>query len=128
VRFSADARLGVIVGDQVLLSRDGGVSWVVAATPPRALHGVSLSGDGIRVVAVGEGGLVWRSQDGGASFTETATGTTLALNAVGFDGDLSASGWVVGNGGALFVTDDAGEHLSALGSPLAADFTAVEDF
>jgi photosystem II stability/assembly factor-like uncharacterized protein len=127
VRFSADGQLGVIVGEQVLASRDGGASWSAISTPPRPLRGVSVAADGRRIVAVGEGGLVWRSDDGGASFREGQSTTGAALNAIGFDED-SATGWAVGEGGTVLVTYDDGATFTAQTAPAGVDFTAVEDF
>jgi photosystem II stability/assembly factor-like uncharacterized protein len=130
VRFAADGQFGVIVGDggQVLASRDGGASWSLVSTAPGALHGVSVSDDGSRILAVGERGLAWRSGDGGATFSAASTGASHALNAVGFDLDVPATGWAVGDQGTVLVTHDAGLHFEPIASPILADFTAVEDF
>jgi photosystem II stability/assembly factor-like uncharacterized protein len=128
VRFGGDSRFGVAVGDAgtVLVTNDGGASWRAADPAPGDLHGVSVRADGTRVVAVGAGGLAWRSIDRGASWQEVNTGTAQTLNAIGFSDD-GAVGWAVGDKGTIAMTSDGAASFRAVQSPLAIDFSAVED-
>jgi photosystem II stability/assembly factor-like uncharacterized protein len=130
IRFAADAQHGVAVAadGQVLLSSDGGASWHAAATAPAALAGVSIAADGSRIVAVGAAGLVWRSNDAGASFTRVDAGATADLAAVGFYDAGLEQGWAVGGAGTVVHTLDGAASFAALSTGLTADLTAVEDF
>jgi photosystem II stability/assembly factor-like uncharacterized protein len=104
------------------------VSWRAGATAPGDLRGVSISADGSRILAVGTGGLVWRSGDGGESFARVATGAGEDIAAIGFDdGELGNQGWAVGAAGLILHTSDDGRTFGRLTPPIAVDFTAVED-
>ena len=130
VRFALDGKLGFVVGagGEVSVSRDGGATWTGLEKAPNGLHGVSVSADGGRVVAVGEAGLVWRSTDQGATWSKIDSGTTMALNAIGFELENNNEGWAVGDKGTILVTVDGALQFAASQSPVAADFNAVEDF
>jgi photosystem II stability/assembly factor-like uncharacterized protein len=122
---SGDVAMAVGEAGAMLLSTDGGRTWRDRPSgTTRALHGVWLVGED-RVLAVGEGGVL---VDGAAtSMTGTSPavlGPGATLRAV----HLSAAGGgaIVGDGGTVFVTDDAGAHWSpvAIGDQrnvLAAD-------
>lgn len=69
--------------DGSLWRSEGGTALVpMLAADGEALHDVAVSHDGITVVAVGEGGRVLRSDDGGVRFGPVPSGTTLDLHAV----------------------------------------------
>jgi photosystem II stability/assembly factor-like uncharacterized protein len=91
------------------------------------LRGVSITPDGRGIVAVGAGGLVWRSSDGGASFARVSGGGA-DLNAVGFADDAPGQGWAVGAAGTILRTTDGGAHFAPIDSPLVVDLTSLEDF
>src|SRR5262249_10042202 len=64
IRVAAEAGMGIAAGDGgvLLLSRDGGAHWQeLGLHAPGDVYGLSLSDDGQRMVAVGAGGLIWRS-------------------------------------------------------------------
>src|SRR5207342_2523835 len=108
----------VVVGDsgKVWRSADLGVSWspavVSAGSGPtdlkRARYDRTFSTASLRrvawlgggtLIAVGSGGTVVQSTDGGATWSAKASGTTEQLNAVRFvDGQ---NGWMAGTNGFL---------------------------
>ncbi|WP_427913132.1 WD40/YVTN/BNR-like repeat-containing protein [Ramlibacter sp. MMS24-I3-19] len=74
VRDSSDTQPGPAVGDGYLvLSNDGGTTWTRATLPattqPKVMRAVDSSADGQVIVAVSQGGDVFRSADAGATFT-----------------------------------------------------------
>ena len=84
------------------------------ATGEGALAGVAASPDGARIVAVGEAGLLVRSDDSGASWRAEPTPTARDLHAVELAEDLIVA---VGEAGVVLRLDGAGaratEHLDA---------------
>lgn len=75
-----------------------------------ALHDVAVSHDGAMVVAVGEGGMVLRSHDGGARFDALAAATALDLHAVHLSGDHRTI-VAVGEAGVVVRMDADGTHV-----------------
>ena len=67
------------------------------------------------VVAVGDGGIILRSSDGGATWTLQSSGTTNALAGVSFvDAD---TGSAVGQGGTILRTTNGGATWTPQASP-----------
>jgi photosystem II stability/assembly factor-like uncharacterized protein len=130
VKLAADGKVGFLAGagGELRATRDGGVTWTDLAKAPAGLHGLSLKGDGTRVVAVGEGGLVWKSYDQGQTWEKSESGTTSALNAIGFAEDNNLEGWAVGNDSTVLQTVDGAQTWKPLESPIVANFSSVEDF
>lgn len=98
----------------ILMTADGGATWVRQAGTQRVLTGVAVAGDGSGW-AWGEGGTVLRTGDGGASWLPVDAGTHAAVTA----GLLLPSGevWLAGEGGAVI----AGALAAApVGAPAAA--------
>jgi photosystem II stability/assembly factor-like uncharacterized protein len=62
---------------------------------------------GSRIVAVGERGLVALSDDGGRSWRQAGTPTSVTLTTVRFVD--AAHGWAVGHGGAVLASEDGGK-------------------
>jgi photosystem II stability/assembly factor-like uncharacterized protein len=100
-----DARRGIAVGGDytqprlaapsVAITRDGGLSWTQAQSPPAAyLSGVAFAGSVRSVVAVGLAG-TFLSRDGGETWTQT---DTVAMNSVRFAG---TTGFAVGPRGRI---------------------------
>ena len=86
-----------------------------------------MSDDGQRIVAVGSAGTIWRSANGGAAWSQIASGTARRLNAIGFLDSNPAQGWAAGEAGTILYTADGGAHFSAVSSPVIADLQSVED-
>ena len=82
-----------------------------AAVPVRApARSVLLAAAtaGQRIVAVGERGIVAFSDDGGQTWRQATSPTSVTLTAVRFAD--SKRGWAVGHGGTVLATDDSGER------------------
>jgi len=77
------------------------------ARPTRAvLQDIARAGD--RLVAVGERGLVIRSDDAGRTWVQCEVPVSCTLTSVRFTD--ARSGWAVGNMGVVLQTSDGGEH------------------
>ncbi len=124
----------MIIGGQVaavlivVLLVLGGAAWALAGwvTQPSstsaALAGVALSGsaDGW---AVGAGGVVLHTTDGGSAWVAQTSGVAADLASVTFaDAD---DGWAVGAGGVVLHTTDGGSAWVAQTSGVAADLASV---
>src|SRR6516164_5572664 len=75
-----------------------------------SLHGVAQLGS-MTAVAVGGGGIILRTEDGGVTWSLRASGTTRTLRAISF-GDAN-TGFAVGAAGTILRTDDGGETWGA---------------
>jgi photosystem II stability/assembly factor-like uncharacterized protein len=130
VGFTADGQLGFLAGaaGELSVTRDGGFTWTGLNKAPAGLRGLSVNVDGSRVVAVGESGLILRSADQGATWTEIDSGTSQTLNAMGFVLENNNQGWAVGDRGTILVTVDGAQQFTAGVSPVAADFNGIENF
>jgi photosystem II stability/assembly factor-like uncharacterized protein len=90
---------------------DGGEPLVrVHASRGEALNDVAVSHDGAMVVAVGEGGVVLQSHDGGARFDPLEPATALDLHAVHLSGDHRTI-VAVGEAGVVVRVDADGTHV-----------------
>jgi phage tail sheath protein FI len=85
----------------------------------RALHFVSPTAGW----AVGAGGAVVATADGGATWTTQASGVAADLHGVHFAS--ATAGWAVGAGGAIVATADGGATWTAQTSGVAADLRGV---
>jgi photosystem II stability/assembly factor-like uncharacterized protein len=130
IGFTADGQLGFIAGaaGELSVTRDGGLTWTGLNKAPAGLRGLSVNVDGSRVVGVGEGGLILRSVDQGATWTEIDSGTNQTLNAIGFVLENNNQGWAVGDHGTILTTVDGAQQFASGVSPVAADFTGIENF
>lgn len=79
-------------------------AYVTARAAQALLLGVANAGD--RLVAVGERGIVVTSNDGGASWTQSAVPLSSTLTAVSFVG--ARHGWAVGHDGVVLHSADGG--------------------
>lgn len=120
VRFSGE-RDGLIsgLGGVVLRSLDGGRHWSYAETGiRRSIFAIARAED--RFVAVGEKGLVRSSIDGGKRWTVPAGGNLPVvfsfLRDLGFDAEGKV-GYIVGRGGLILRSDDAGRRWRAVLRP-----------
>jgi photosystem II stability/assembly factor-like uncharacterized protein len=78
-------------------------------------------------VAVGGGGTILRTVDGGRTWATIASPTLVALHAIGFSDADPALGWAVGDGGTILRTVDGGASFTQLASPVRADLNTIED-
>jgi photosystem II stability/assembly factor-like uncharacterized protein len=95
-------------GGRLLVSRDGGLGyWSHASGVTTTLRDVWLIGDrGDRFVAIGDDGLVLSGATGGPADVQARLGDGLTLRAIHLE--ASGHGAIVGDRGALFMTDDGG--------------------
>src|SRR5207244_12008058 len=119
IKFADDGLHGVAVGDAILRTSDGGLTWTAAAQPPQSLSGLSLRD--ARAVAVGSAGLIWRSTDFGATWSKVVAGAAANLKSIGFVDEIPDFGWAVGEGGTVLYTDDGVAHFTAVASGITAD-------
>jgi photosystem II stability/assembly factor-like uncharacterized protein len=122
-RLSGTAVAGYAQG--VLYSRDGGNTWSQAAGTSGAgiIFGVALRDETLGL-AIGDRGMILRTTDGGASWTELSPATLEDLYGVCFPSAERAV--VVGGGGMVLVSEDAGASWQAVASGAAAAFQAVD--
>jgi photosystem II stability/assembly factor-like uncharacterized protein len=79
------------------------------------LMGVTFAGDGYRGWAVGDGGALLATVDGGNTWRARSSDTTELLSSATFSGD-GRRGWAVGYGGAIVATADGGATWRAQSS------------
>jgi photosystem II stability/assembly factor-like uncharacterized protein len=80
---------------------DGKALTLAAAAPAAGLNAIALSMDGLIAVAVGEGGAMLVSNDGGLRWRDRPSGTTRTLRDVWLIGGDGKSVYAVGDGGVL---------------------------
>jgi photosystem II stability/assembly factor-like uncharacterized protein len=108
------------------LTDDGGSGW--DAEPPRwpnnfpNLNDVSLI-DASNGWAVGDGGTIIHTSDGGGTWGPQSSGVTQTLNAVHFSSDTT--GWAVGDGGVIVRTGNGGTGWETQTSGTANDLNDV---
>ena len=72
------------------------------------LNSVTFTADGRTGWAVGDGGTILKTEDGGETWTPCTSDTRRWLRSVTFTADRR-TGWAVGNGGTILKTEDGGE-------------------
>jgi photosystem II stability/assembly factor-like uncharacterized protein len=82
---------------------------VMVRTPERSVL-LAAATAGQRIVAVGERGIVALSDDGGLTWKQALSPTSVTLTAVRFAD--AKRGWAVGHGGTVLATEDGGERWS----------------
>lgn len=106
--LSFDESRGFIVGDgEIFYSSDGGETWAPATVPAEAgvLRGVFDAGEAIW--AIGAGGTVLSSVDGGQSWALVDLGLDVDLWAVGYAGSSNYEGiFAVGDAGTVLRLED----------------------
>lgn len=119
----------VAVGNDgvILVSADGGMSWVQVADAPRSeiankLARVRTAPGGI-AVATGEMGALLMSRDFGATWARMRAEEDLAWNDVALIGDARIV--AVGEFGRILLSEDAGATWSEIPSPVASSLMAV---
>ena len=92
----------------------GQATWTAQSSgTSNTLLGVSFT-DANTGTAVGDGGTILRTTDGGATWTRQSSGTTNSLRGVSFTD--ANTGTVVGEGGTILRTTDGGDNWISQGS------------
>ena len=110
MRILSSLVIGSMLGAQAVAAAPAGDALdrvaVSVRVPERSvLLGAAKAGS--RIVAVGERGMVVVSDDGGRSWTQAGTPTSVTLTTVRF-ADAS-HGWAVGHGGVVLASEDGGK-------------------
>ncbi|MBC8043306.1 MAG: T9SS type A sorting domain-containing protein, partial [Rhizobacter sp.] len=123
--------VAVGVGGTILRSGDGGDTWNASVSAPTSgdLNAVAWFGDSFAAakgnstsstqgfgsaVAVGVGGTILRSADGGANWTSVSGGTNANLLSVVMASETL--GYISGAGGTILITTDGGTSWTAQSS------------
>ena len=115
--------IGVAQPIQVAAEPDGyqnlpGWHWVAGGV----LRGVSFPTASLGI-AVGDGGLIIRSSDGGVSWQQVLSGVKTDLKHVQFINELR--GWAVGEQGIILYSEDGGLSWNKQTSPSSADLNRL---
>ena len=125
IGIDAQRVIGVGAQGMIIGSTDGGVSWrYQSPAPDKDLFDLSLVGTS--AWAVGQGGVVFFSEDRGGSWRQLPSGMTTNLNGVHFLD--SGNGWVVGDGGLIARTTNGGGAWTPQTSGVTAPLRAVRMF
>src|SRR5690349_8539183 len=119
-----DANTGYAVGGWALLKTiDGGLTWSSTPSAPGTSLDWIRCADALRCVAVTSAGdQLWRSEDGGVSWTSVSPASRPLL-AAGFSS--SGSLVAVGDGGTTVASADGGQNFATISGNLAGAFTRV---
>src|SRR5437588_6872068 len=90
-------------GQRVLLLAIISLAATLAPTTPGAAELIGT--------AVGTGGVITHTSDGGTHWSLQTSGTTMGLAGVSFTD--ASNGWVVGDSGTILHTSDGGLHWAA---------------
>lgn len=105
----------------LIVSHDGGESWVDAGVPTgHLLYGISCANPSW-CAAVGDGGAIVVTSDGGASWTAVASGTAATLDAV----SCPAPGRCMAAGAVVVVTTTTGFSWHVAASTAGTTYSAV---
>jgi photosystem II stability/assembly factor-like uncharacterized protein len=87
---------------------------------PGELKSVSLANDGFRGLAVGTGGIILATTDGGEHWNSQVSGVSSVLFSVHCDKNCEQA-WAVGSAATILATDDGGRHWVSERSGVASD-------
>lgn len=111
--------------ETIVRSTDGGATFTqrngATVRPLEAADADPV--DGRKVLAVGEGGLVRRTSDGGSSWSAATSISAQNLTDVAFGAPGVA--WAVGSAGAIYRTSDGGATWAAQASGITTRLTSV---
>lgn len=105
----------LVAKSPILRSDDGGLSFAPVQMGGDATL-LRMISTGSTLIAVGEGGRIYRSKDAGRSFQAAPSGSERTLRAVAFDAK-SQTVFVAGDGGTLLRSTDGGETFAPLAPP-----------
>jgi photosystem II stability/assembly factor-like uncharacterized protein len=117
-----------IIGDslgRIFWTIDQGHSFYLETTASQPIRALSIANDGVRALAVGDGGTVLerRSED---QWVTVAANTSANLHAaLILDGD--AAEYIAGDGGTLLQSLDAGNHWAAVPVSMSANIYGLDD-
>ena len=114
----------VAVGNVILRSRNGGISWEQLSKPTgQTLRAVAFVSEFDGYV-VGDGGVIFRTIDGSDTWTAQTSGVTSDLNGVSFPHALR--GTAVGDNGVILRTEDGGNTWMLQASGTTANLVDVD--
>lgn len=126
VKFSDD-KSGWICGSSgtyLFRTSNGGTSWVASYTQITGTVTLRrLAVNGPSVCAVGTGGVIYHTFDGGSTWKKQTSGTGQTLNGVSFP--TVTRGIVVGNGGTVLTTVDGGATWVPVNAGTAQNLNGV---
>lgn len=126
--YFTSASNGVIVGTYnffqgfSIQTISGGQYWSVPVNMPSRLNQVTFTSTNI-AYAVGNGGVIYKSTNGGSSWLLKTSGVSVELFDVSFIND--SIGYVVGDNGTLLKTLNGGTSWQQQSSPLNIDYKGV---
>src|SRR5439155_3837279 len=106
------------VNGAVYVTTDG-ATWAGVTTPPSTTEtlGTGAHSSGAALTIAGTKGALFRSNNGGASFTAERIGPQDTMTSV--FGPSPNNVFAVGSGGAIYTTSDDGAHWNKLVAPTA---------
>lgn len=105
----ADKPEGTYKNDLILRSLDGGLSWDTAYLSENVrLNDIKFATENLGI-AIGDDGIILKTQDGGDSWEEIPAGTGESLYSIDF---RDPSTWLIGASGTLLISFDAGDSWS----------------
>ncbi len=112
--------------DLAIFATTDGSTWAAQILPGTTgeLNAVTFLPDGLHGWAVGMGGAIVATTDGGANWGLQTSGSTEDLYAVSFSS--ASNGWAVGNFGTILATANGGLSWSAQRSGSSAYLTGVD--
>lgn len=119
---------GVIVGTYnffqgfSMQTVSGGQYWSLPATGPSRLNKVTFSSSTIGY-SVGNGGVIYKTTNGGGAWSIKTSGVTVELFDVSFIND--SIGYVVGENGTILKTINGGTSWQSQPSPIPADLYTI---
>jgi len=129
---SPDTAWAVSLGGQIIMTEDGGKTWVnqwtelqrQPDTPP--LRSISMASQDV-IWICGDGGAVVMTVDGGANWSvRNIPGLAQADQLHGISAVSDKVAWVVGGSGGVFRTDDGGKNWTACPVPaVGGDLSGV---
>lgn len=112
-----DVNNGMLVGEMIHVTSDGGRSWVRKDKGTRARIMDVTFLDSQTAVAVGSDGVILRSTDGGRVWNQVRGGDSMYLTSLSFAD--SSTGLAVASSGAILKTSDGGMTWTPLNSGIS---------
>lgn len=111
IGFPFDESTGYAVGERAVIYKtlDGGETWklLTEAFKPYSLNAVHFGADGYTAIIVGEGGRIFRADEGFYSILPIESGVEEDLYSVYCDAEAKRA-WVAGAHGTILRTTDGG--------------------